>query len=266
MNARTRNNVRVVGATGGPVVMLAHGFGCDQTLWRSVTEILAPRFRIVLFDHVGAGAADPAAWDAEKYSHMSAFAADMVDIAREVELKDVTLVGHSVASMMGVLAATTAPEVFTKLILLTPSPRYIDDGDYRGGFTAEDIDELLESLDSNYLGWSASMASVVVNSPDRPDLENLWTASVCRTDPACARVFARTTFLSDNRADLPGVQVPTLIIDSARDTLAPPQVGRYVHEHIAGSVRVTLDVSGHCPQITAPEVTARTIADFVEPS
>ena len=256
----------MVGATGGPVVMLAHGFGCDQTLWRSVTEILALRFRIVLFDHVGAGAADPAAWDAEKYSHMSAFAADMVDIARELELKDVTLVGHSVASMMGVLAATAAPEVFTKLILLTPSPRYIDDGDYRGGFTAEDIDELLESLDSNYLGWSASMASVVVNSPDRPDLENLWTASVCRTDPACARVFARTTFLSDNRADLPGVPVPTLIIDSARDTLAPPQVGRYVHEHIAGSARVTLDVSGHCPQITAPEVTARTIADFVEPS
>jgi sigma-B regulation protein RsbQ len=266
VSARIRNNVKVVGAADGPVVMLAHGFGCDQTLWRGVTEILASRFRIVLFDHVGAGASDPAAWDAERYAHMSTYAADIVEIAQELDLTDVTLVGHSVASMMGVLAATAAPDRFTKLILLTPSPRYIDDGDYRGGFSSEDIDELLESLDSNYLGWSASMASVVVNAPDRPELENMWTASVCRTDPACARVFARTTFLSDNRADLPAVPVPTLIIDSARDSLAPPQVGRFVHEQIRGSVRITLDVSGHCPQITAPELTAETIADFVRPS
>lgn len=266
MNARTRNNVRVVGAADGPVVMLAHGFGCDQTLWRSVTELLAPEFRVVLFDHVGAGASDPSAWDADKYSALDAYADDIIDIAAELDLRDVTFVGHSVASMMGVLAVPRAPERFSKLVLLTPSPRYIDEGDYRGGFSAEDIDELLESLDSNYLGWSASMAPIVVNAPDRPDLENMWTASFCRTDPEYARVFARATFLSDHRADLPSVALPTLIIDSARDSLAPPQVGRYVRDQIAGSVLKTLDTSGHCPHITEPELTAEAIATFVRPS
>lgn len=266
MDARTRNNVRVVGAADGPVVMLAHGFGCDQTLWRSVTDILAPNFSIVLFDHVGSGGADPSAWDAEKYAPLDAYADDIVDIVAELDLHDVTFVGHSVASMMGVLAVQAAPERFSKLVLLTPSPRYIDDGDYRGGFSREDIDELLESLDSNYLGWSASMAPVIVNAPDRPDLENMWTASFCRTDPACARVFARTTFLSDNRADLEAVALPTSIIDCARDSVAPPQVGRFVRDHISGSVLTTLDVSGHCPHVTAPEQTAEAIANFVRSS
>ena len=266
VNARTRNNVRVVGAADGPVVMLAHGFGCDQTLWRSVTDILAADFSVVLFDHVGSGASDPAAWDAEKYVPLDAYARDIVDIVEELDLRDVTFVGHSVASMMGVLAVQAAPERFSKLFLLTPSPRYIDDGDYRGGFSREDIDELLESLDSNYLGWSASMAPIVVNAPDRPDLENMWTASFCRTDPECARVFARTTFLSDNRADLAGVTLPTMIVDCARDSLAPPQVGRYVHEHIAGSTLKTLDASGHCPHVTEPEQTAEAIATFVRSS
>ncbi|MFY2786753.1 alpha/beta fold hydrolase [Rhodococcus sp. MALMAid1271] len=266
MNARTRNNVRVVGAADGPVVMLAHGFGCDQTLWRSVTELLAPEFLVVLFDHVGSGASDPAAWDAEKYAGLDAYSDDIIDIAADLDLRGATFVGHSVASMMGVLAVPKAPERFSKLVLLTPSPRYIDDGDYRGGFSAEDIDELLESLDSNYLGWSASMAPVVVNAPERPDLENMWTASFCRTDPACARVFARATFLADNRADLASVALPTLIVDCARDSLAPPQVGRYVRDHIAGATLTTIDASGHCPHITEPERTAEAIATFVRSS
>ncbi|OZC48780.1 alpha/beta hydrolase [Rhodococcoides fascians A21d2] len=266
MNARTRNNVRVVGAPDGPVLMLAHGVGCDQTLWRSLTTILAADFRIVLFDHVGAGASDPSAWNADDYSTLDAYARDIAAIADELELDDITFVGHSVSAMMGVLAADAAPERFSKLVMLVPSPRYIDDGDYRGGFSREDIDELLDSLDSNYLGWSASMAPVVVNAPDRPELEAEWIDSFCRTDPARVRLFARTTFLSDNRADLATVTVPTLIVDCARDSLAPPQVGRYVNEHIAGSTLTTLDASGHCPHVTVPEQTAEAIATFVRSS
>lgn len=266
VNAVVRNNVKIVGRADGPVVMLAHGFGCDQGLWSAVTDRLSDRFRIVLFDHVGAGGADPQAWDADKYAGIDQFASDVIDIVDELDLTDVVFVGHSVASMIGVVALGRAPERFSKLVLLTPSPRYIDDGDYRGGFTASDIDELLVSLDSNYLGWSQAMAPKIMGTPDRPELGDRLTDSFCRTDPAAARVFARTTFLSDNRADLQKVTVPTLVIDCARDTLAPPEVGRFVHEQIAGSRLHTLDVSGHCPQVSAPDVTAAAIAEFAAPA
>ncbi len=262
VNVRAKNNVRIVGAADGPVVMLAHGFGCDQNLWGSVTERLVDSFKVVLFDHVGAGGSNPDAWDAAKYDDLGQYARDVLDIVEELDLRDVVFVGHSVASMIGVLAVAEAPERFSKLILLTPSPCYIDDGDYRGGFTRADIDELLDSLDSNYLGWSAVMAPTVMGTPDRPDLEKQLTDSFCRTDPAAAKVFAMATFLSDNRADLKRVTVPTLVVDCARDTLAPPEVGRYVHENVTGSMLQTLDVSGHCPQVSAPELTSAAIAGF----
>ncbi|ORI27139.1 alpha/beta fold hydrolase [Rhodococcus sp. 1168] len=262
MNARVKNNVTIVGVDDGPVIMLAHGFGCDQSLWRSVTERLVDSFKVVLFDHVGAGGSDPHAWDAGKYGDLAQYARDVLDIVEELDLRDVVFVGHSVASMIGVLAVAEAPERFAKLILLTPSPCYIDDGDYRGGFTRADIDELLESLDSNYLGWSAVMAPTIMGTPDRPELEAQLTDSFCRTDPAAARVFAMATFLSDNRADLERVTVPTLVVDCARDTLAPPEVGRFVQENVVGSILQTLDVSGHCPQVSAPELTAAAIAGF----
>ena len=177
VNAVTKNNVKVLGAPDGPVVMLAHGFGCDQTLWRWVTQILAPNHRVVLFDHVGAGASDPSAWSAEAYSTLDRYAADVLDIVAELDLHEVVFVGHSVASIIGVLAVAEDPSRFSKLVLLTPSPRYLDDEGYRGGFTAEDIDELLDSLDSNYLGWSATMAPVIMSTPDRPELEEELTES-----------------------------------------------------------------------------------------
>jgi sigma-B regulation protein RsbQ len=172
-------------------------------------------------------------------------------------------VGHSVSAMIGVLAATREPGLFAGLVLVTPSPRYVDDGDYRGGFSAADIDELLESLDSNYLGWSAAMAPVIMGNPDRPELGQELTNSFCRTDPRIAAVFARATFLSDNRGDLAAVTVPTLVVECTHDAIAPREVGAYVHAHVPGSRLVTLDATGHCPQLSAPEATADAISTFV---
>ena len=213
MGVVARNNIKMVGVEGAPLLLLAHGFGCDQNLWRPIVERLRSDFRIVLMDHVGAGGADPAAWDADKYSTLHGYAADVLDIVRELDLHDVVYVGHSVAAMIGALAVIADPSRFAKLVMVTPSPRYIDDGDYHGGFSESDIDELLESIDANYLGWSRAMAPVIMGNPDRPDLHAELEETFCRTDPACARVFARTTFLSDNRSDLPHVPVPTLVLE-----------------------------------------------------
>jgi sigma-B regulation protein RsbQ len=257
-----RNNTVVLGNPQGPTMLLAHGFGCDQNLWRLVTPLLTDRFRVVLFDHVGAGRSDLSAWSAHRYSSLHAYAEDVLEICRALDLNEVIFVGHSVSAMIGVLAANAEPGRFAKLVLLTPSPRYVDDGDYRGGFSAEDIEELLESLDSNYLGWSATMAPVIMGNPDRPELGRELTNSFCRMDPAIARVFARTTFLSDNRADLPAVTVPTVVIECAKDAIAPPEVGAYVRDHIPGSHLVTLPATGHCPQLSAPEATADAITRF----
>lgn len=262
VDVMAKNNVRIVGSEHGPTLMLAHGFGCDQNLWRLVTARLAPSFRIVLFDHVGAGGSEPSAWDATRYAALSGYAADVLDIVRELDLTDVVFVGHSVAAMMGVLAVAEQPSRFAGLVLLTPSPRYVDDGDYRGGFSRADIDELLDSLESNYLGWSQAMAPVIMGTPDRPELNDELTDSFCRTDPARALVFARTTFFSDNRADLLRVTVPALVIECANDTLAPREVGAYVHQHVAGSQLVTLDATGHCPHLSAPDTTAEAIEAF----
>jgi sigma-B regulation protein RsbQ len=250
----------------GPVVMLAHGFGCDQNLWRLVVPPLAEDFRLVLFDYVGAGRSDLSAWNPDRYSALRGYAEDVLEICRELDLRDVVFVGHSVSAMIGVLAAIEEPERFAKLVLLTPSPCYVDDGDYRGGFSPADIEELLESLDSNYLGWSAAMAPVIMGNPDRPELGEELENSFCRTDPRIARGFARTTFLSDNRDDLAKLTVPTLVVECARDAIAPPEVGAFVHAQIPGSRLVTLDATGHCPQLSAPEATAEAIRAFAAES
>ncbi|MBO0675894.1 alpha/beta hydrolase [Mycolicibacterium sp. S2-37] len=266
MDVQTRNNVRIVGAEGRPTVLLAHGFGCDQNLWRLVTPLLTDEFRVVLFDHVGSGSSDASAWDADRYSTLHGYADDILTLVRDLDLHDVVFVGHSVAAMMGVLAVGADSSRFAKLILLTPSPRYIDDAEYRGGFSPADIDELLDSLESNYLGWSRAMAPTVMAHPDRPELTEELAESFCRTDPSRALVFARATFLSDNRADLARVNVPTLIIECAHDALAPREVGAFVHQQIAGSSLVTLDTTGHCPHLSAPRETADAIAGFARPT
>jgi sigma-B regulation protein RsbQ len=258
-----RNNVKVVGAAAGPLIVLAHGFGCDQRLWRPVVDRLKGESRLLLFDHVGSGESDPGCWDPQKYSTLTGYAADVVDLVRELDLRNVVFVGHSVASMIGALAVIAEPGRFAKLVMLTPSPRYIDDGDYRGGFSRSDIDELLESLELNYLGWSHAMAPVIMGTPDRPELGDELTEAFCRNDPAHARVFARATFLSDNRDDLARIPVPTLVIECAQDAIAPREVGAFVHQHIPDSRLVTLDATGHCPHLSAPDATASAISAFV---
>ncbi len=215
----------VNGRPGAPVVMLAHGFGCDQNLWRLVAPVLAEEFPVVLFDYVGSGRSDLSAWSEERYGSLDGYAQDVLDICQELDLRNVVFVGHSVSAMVGVLAAAREPERFGKLVLLVPSPRYIDDGDYRGGFSAADIEELLDSLEANYLGWSAAMGPVIMGNPERPELGEELTNAFCRTDPAIARVFARTTFLADHRDDLATVTLPTLILECEQDVIAPREVG-----------------------------------------
>jgi sigma-B regulation protein RsbQ len=262
MDVYARHNINIVGEEHGLTILLAHGFGCDQNLWRLIVDRLKSDFRLVLFDLVGAGSSDPGAWDAATYSSLAGHAADVVGIVDELDLRGVLFVGHSVSAMIGALAVIAEPSRFSKLVLLNPSPCYIDEDDYRGGFSKTDIDELLESLEQNYLGWSRAMAPVIMGTPDRPDLQNELAETFCRTDPEHARVFAHATFLSDNRADLPRIPVPTLVIECAHDAIAPREVGAYVHAHIPDSQLITLDATGHCPHVSAPDVTASAIAAF----
>jgi sigma-B regulation protein RsbQ len=258
-----RNNVRVSGQPGGPAMVFAHGFGCDQNMWRFVAPAFEADHRVVLFDHVGAGASDLSAYDAERHSSLYGYADDAVEVLRALELTQAVFVGHSVSAMIGVLAAAQAPETIGKLVLVGPSPRYIDDEGYTGGFGVEDIEELLGSLESNFLGWSSVMAPAIVGNPDRPELGEELTASFCRTDPEIAARFARVTFMSDNRADLATVRVPTLVLQCSDDVIAPSAVGEYVHEQISGSVLVRMAATGHCPNLSAPQETIDAIRAFL---
>ncbi|WP_030567624.1 alpha/beta fold hydrolase [Streptomyces aureocirculatus] len=263
MSISRRNNVTVSGPADGPAVVLAHGFGCDQNMWRLIVPALAERYRVVLFDYVGSGGSDLSAWDPERYASLDGYARDVVEVCEELDLERAVFVGHSVSAMVGVLAARTAPERIGALVMVAPSPRYIDDYGYQGGFSAEDIEELLESLEANYLGWSSAMAPVIMGNPERPELGQELTNSFCATDPDIARVFARTTFLSDNREDLSSVSVPTLVLDCTEDMIAPRAVGAYVQAAVPASRLVTLNATGHCPQLSAPEATAEAILDFL---
>jgi sigma-B regulation protein RsbQ len=245
-------------------MLFAHGFGCDQNMWRFVAPAFEERYQTVLFDYVGAGGSDLGAYDTERYASLDGYARDVLDVCEALDLNDVVFVGHSVSAMVGMLAAIAAPERFGALVLIGPSPRYINDRDYVGGFTEEDIDGLLDSLDSNYLGWSSAMAPVIVGNPDRPELGAELTASFCRTDPEIQKRFARVTFLSDNRADVGRVRVPALVLQCSDDVIAPDPVGEYVHRHLAGSSLVRLRASGHCPNLSAPEETAEAIAAFLD--
>ncbi|OEJ43193.1 sigma factor sigB regulation protein rsbQ [Streptomyces agglomeratus] len=263
MDIDRRNNVTVVGNPQGPAVMLAHGFGCDQNMWRLTVPALVENYRVVLFDYVGSGRSDLSAFSEERYSSLEGYARDVVEVCEALELRDVAFVGHSVSAMVGVMAANMAPERIGAMVMVAPSPRYIDDDGYRGGFSAEDIDELLTSLESNYLGWSAAMAPVIMGNEERPELGEELTNSFCATDPDMARVFARTTFLSDSRDDLKSVRVPTLVLECTQDAIAPREVGAFVHRAIPGSKLSTLDATGHCPHMSAPEATNRAITGFL---
>jgi sigma-B regulation protein RsbQ len=264
MSVLARNNVNVHGNPDGRPMLFAHGFGCDQNMWRYVWPAFEAEFRIVLFDHVGAGGSDAGAFDRRRYASLRGYADDVLEIARELDLRDVVFVGHSVSAMIGVLAATTEPERFGALVLIGPSPRYIDDGEYVGGFSEEDITGLLDSMDSNFLGWSSTMAPVIMGNPDRPELGEELTNSFCRSDPEIAKQFARVTFMSDNRDDLAGVRTPALVLQCSDDPIAPQAVGQYVASSLPGSRYVELEATGHCPNLSAPQETIAAMKAFVD--
>ena len=257
-----RHNVNVSGR-GERTMMFAHGFGCDQTMWEPVARNFAADFRIALFDYVGHGRSDLGAYSADRYSNLQAYADDVVQIARALGLRDAVFVGHSVSAMIGALASLTAPELFSELVMVGPSPRYIDDAEYRGGFSREQIEELLEFLADNHLGWSAAMAPAIMGNPDRPELSSRLENSFCSTDPEIARDFARVTFLSDNRADLPAVRARTLILQCSDDIIAPQAVGEYVHASLPRSEFRLLRATGHCPNLSAPDEVTEAIREFV---
>jgi sigma-B regulation protein RsbQ len=259
-----RNCVRVSGVPDGRPVVFVHGFGCDQAMWRFVAPDFEVDHQVVLLDLVGSGNSDLSAYEPEKYASLRGYAADIVEVCRELGLSDVIFVGHSVSAMIGVLAWQRAPELFGAMVMVGPNPRYIDDGDYVGGFSRTDIAGLLDALDANHLGWSAQMAPAIMgNHPDHPELAEELTNSFCRTDPGIARQFARVTFLSDNRADLPGLAVPTLVLQCSEDVIAPEVVGRFVHQSIPGSRFIHLKATGHVPHLSAPEETTAAIRSFL---
>jgi len=258
-----RNNVRVSGRADGRPIVFAHGFGCSQEVWRDVAPHFEDDYLVVTFDHVGAGGSDLSAYDPVKYDSLHGYADDLREIVDELDLHDVVYVGHSVSSMVGVLAANAAPARFGSLVLVGPSARYVDDDGYEGGFDQADIDGLLDSLDSNYLGWSSAIAPVMMGNIARPDLADDLTASFCAVDPTIARQFARVTFLSDNRRDLADVVTPTLVLQCTDDVIAPLPVGTFVHESIAGSSMVVLEATGHCPNLSSPAELVREIRRYL---
>lgn len=262
MSLKTRNNVQVIG--DAPMTMVfAHGFGCDQNMWRLLTPAFEGRFRTVLFDHVGSGRSDLSAYDRFKYDSLEGYADDVNEIIHEFAHGPVIFVGHSVSSMIGMLADLAAPGRIVGHVMVGPSPCYVNDGDYVGGFERSDIDELLATLESNYLGWSSTMAPAIMGAPDRPALAEELTNSFCRTDPDIAKHFARVTFLSDHRHDLPKLATPTLILQCSDDLIAPMSVGEYMHQVLPKSVLRIIDNVGHCPHLSAPSASTEAIEDFL---
>lgn len=249
---------------GPRTMVMAHGFGCDQSMWRLIVPAFEDDYRIVLFDYVGHGHSDSSAFSQSRYATLEDFADDVLEICEVLAIRDATFVGHSVSSMIGVLAARKDPSRFESLILVGPSPRYINDGDYVGGFTQEDIDGLLDLLDSNHLGWSSTMAPVIMGNPNRPELSAELENSFCRTSPEVAKHFARVTFLGDNRKDLADVNTPCLVLQCREDVIAPECVGEYVHQNIRESQLVVLEATGHCPHLSDPAVTAAAMRSFLD--
>ena len=257
-----RNNVKVFGKGAQPM-LFAHGFGCDQNMWRYITPHFEDDYRIVLFDYVGSGQSDLSAYDAARYGSLEGYARDVLDVVRALDLRDIIFVGHSVSSMVGVLAANEEPDRFDQLILVGPSPRYINDEGYVGGFERKDIEGLFEMMDRNFIGWANFMAPAIIKNADRPELGEELTASFCSTDPVIARRFAEATFLADNRADLEQVRIPSLILQCSDDMVAPVDVGHYLHGKLRGSTLRVMKAIGHCPHMSDPDETVALMRDYL---
>ena len=262
VNALKRNNVHVAGR-GRQTLLFVNGFGCDQTIWRYLMPALAEHYRLVLFDHVGAGLSDLSAYDPVKYASLQGYADDVLEICQQLDLTDVVLVGHSVGTMIGALAAIGAPERFRRLLLLCPSPCYLNEAGYHGGFERADVESMLEFMERDFVEWADSFAPLIMGNPDQPTLSAELIHSFCQNDPVIARRFARVTFLSDNRADLSRLRTPCLLVQCAEDLIAPREVGAYLHRAIAGATLVTLPVSGHCPHVSAPRETLAALEAYM---
>jgi sigma-B regulation protein RsbQ len=262
MDPLKRNNVHLNGHGRVPIVFV-HGYGCDQNMWRFLTPHFADEYKIVLLDLVGFGGSDLSAYDRAKYATLDGHSRDLLDVVQALDLQDSILVGHSVSSMIAVLAANRAPERFSRLVLVAPSPCYLNDGEYAGGFQKTDIDELLEFLDQNFLGWSRQMAPAIMGSSAGPEMVDELTNSFCRTDPEVAKHFGRVTFLSDHRRDVVELARPSLILQVAEDMIAPRSVGNWLHRHVRGSTLTLVETTGHCPHMTAPVATAEAIKSFL---
>lgn len=263
MGAVERSNVIEAGQGDGQPMIFAHGFGCDQHMWFKVAPRFEDRYRVLSYDLAGYGGSDLGAYDPERHGSLHGYAADLVDIIEELDLLDLVFVGHSVAAMIGALAARAVPERFARLVMVGPSPRYIDDANYVGGFSESDISDLISSLSQNYLGWSSAMAPVIMGNPDRPDLGDQLIENFCRADPDVARRFAEVTFLSDTRSELPLVEVPTLVLQCSHDVIAPMEVGAYVVASMPNATMSILDATGHCPNLSAPDETYEAIAAWL---
>jgi sigma-B regulation protein RsbQ len=257
-----RNNVNVFGEGEQPM-LFAHGFGCDQNMWRFVAPAFARDYRVVLFDYVGSGKSDLSAYDPARYESLDGYAQDVLDVCEALDLRDVIFVGHSVSSMIGVLAAARQPERFSRLIMVGPSPRYINDEGYAGGFERADIEGLLDLMDRNYVGWANTLAPVIMKNEERPELSKELNDSFCSTDPKIARRFAETTFFADNRADLAGVRVPSLIMQCSDDAIAPSAVGRYLSRELPNSTLYEMKATGHCPHVSHPVETIEAIQHYL---
>lgn len=257
-----RNNVKVIG-TGQQVMLFAHGFGCDQQSWKFIVDSFTADYKVVLFDYVGSGKSDISQYSSDKYGKLDGYAQDVLDICTALNLSDVIFVGHSVSAMIGLLAAVQQPQYFKKLIFIGPSPRYLNEDGYTGGFERSDLESLFEFMDSNYLGWSSAMAPAIMGNADRPELGSFLTNSFCAIDPDIAREFARVTFFSDNRSDLNKLTVESLTLQCDEDIIAPTQVGQYVMQNTPKNSMVILRATGHCPHISEPEETVKAIKAFI---
>lgn len=257
-----RNNVKVIG-NGEQTILFAHGFGCDQNMWRFIVPAFADNYKIVLFDYVGCGHSDLAAYNHERYGSLNGYAQDIVDICKELGLADIIFVGHSVSAMIGVLAAIQRPGLFSSMVFIGPSPCYVNDGEYIGGFEQKDLLDLLNVMESNFIGWANFLAPVVMKNDDRPELTQELEESFCSTDPIITRRFAEATFFSDNRKDLDKINMPVLVMQCADDAIAPDAVGEYTSEKIEGSKFVKLKATGHCPHMSHPDETISVIKDFL---
>jgi sigma-B regulation protein RsbQ len=245
-------------------MMFAHGFGCDQNMWRFITPAFEQAYKIVLFDYVGSGKSDVSAYNSEKYSSLYGYAQDVLEIAETLDLEHIIFVGHSVSSMIGLLAAIKQPSLFDSIIFVGPSPRYINElPEYVGGFEKKDIEDLLDTMDKNYIGWANFLAPAIMKNPDKPELSEELTESFCSTDPRIAREFAEVTFFSDNRDDLPKLKTRSLIMQCSDDLIAPLDVGNYLKENIPNSTLRIMEATGHCPHMSAPEETIKLMQEFL---